>query len=82
MENNDTIARVIKLIEPMAQGKFNIEADTMIIEDNVIDSLSVINLIMEIEREFKMRMGIMDVTIDDFQSPLKIQQAIDRLQNK
>ena len=64
----------------MSRGNATIEADTLIIEDGVIDSLSVINLIMEIEREFSMKMGIMDVTIDDFQSPSKIQEAILRLQ--
>ncbi|MDB2439167.1 hypothetical protein N9W89_10655 [Hellea sp.] len=77
--DNNTIERVIKLIKPMSRGKVDIQPDTMIIEDKVIDSLSVINLIMEIEREFDMRMGVMDVTIDDFQSPIKIQEAIDRL---
>lgn len=79
MENNQHIERIVALIKPMSRGNVTIEADTMIIEDGVIDSLSVINLIMEIEREFSMRMGIMDVTIDDFQTPAKIQAAIVRL---
>jgi|GEM_PF-2345165 len=82
METNDNIDRIINLIKPMSRGNTTIEPETMIIEDNVIDSLSVINLIMEIEREFSMRMGIMDVTIDDFQSPVKILAAIERLKNK
>jgi len=80
VDNNQHIERIINLIKPMSRGNATIEADTLIIEDGVIDSLSVINLIMEIEREFSMKMGIMDVTIDDFQSPSKIQEAILRLQ--
>ncbi len=79
MENNQHIDRIVALIKPMSRSKIEIKADTMIIEDGVIDSLSVINLIMEIEREFSMKMGIMDVTIDDFQTPGKIQEAIVRL---
>jgi len=79
VENNQYIERIVALIKPMSRGNVTIEADTMIIEDGVIDSLSVINLIMEIEREFSMKMGIMDVTIDDFQTPAKIQDAIVRL---
>jgi len=79
VENNQHIERIVALIKPMSRSNVSIVAETMIIEDEVIDSLSVINLIMEIEREFDMKMGIMDVTIDDFQSPVKIQEAILRL---
>lgn len=79
MEKNQNIERIVALIKPMSRGNVTIEPNTMIIEDGVIDSLSVINLIMEIEREFSMKMGIMDVTIDDFQSPAKIEEAIVRL---
>ena len=79
MDNNQFIERIVALIKPMSRSNAPIVADTMIIEDGIIDSLSVINLIMEIEREFSMKMGIMDVTIDDFQTPAKIQDAIVRL---
>ena len=82
MENKANLERIIGLIKPMSRSKSDIKPETLIIEENVIDSLSVINLIMEIEREFKMRIGIMDVTIDDFQSPLKIHEAIERLGQK
>ena len=82
MSTEDNINRIIKLIMPMVRGNHTVEPGTMIIEDGVIDSLSVINLIMEIEREFGMRIKPMDVTIDDFQSPERIEAAIGRLQAK
>jgi len=75
---DEYIQQIIDIIRPIAKSRDPIEAHTRIIEDGIIDSLSVINLIMEIERAFEIKIGIMDVTINDFETPAKIAEIIDR----
>jgi len=80
MSEDPILGKVIDIIRPIARTRTDIQADTAIIQDGIIDSLSVINIIMEIERAFNLQIGAMDVTIDDFQTPEKIAQIIRRMQ--
>ncbi|WP_157698216.1 acyl carrier protein [Legionella clemsonensis] len=72
---------IIEIVSSLSPSGSHIAPYTEIIQQGFIDSLSVFNIIVNIERTFNVSIGIMDATIEDFQTPQSIAQLIKKLVN-
>lgn len=58
IDYNDTLVRIRKALERVAGTEVNIDADTNLVEQFALDSVKVLDLIMEIEDEFDISIPI------------------------
>ncbi|KXO14758.1 phosphopantetheine-binding protein [Peptoniphilus sp. GNH] len=70
MSNLEKIIQIIKEVSPM--GDENIEADTELIESGIIDSFDTVSLIMELNDEFEIEIGVEEILPENFETPEKI----------
>ena len=68
MSNQETIKKIIEIVEPFLNEDIAIDPDTAIFENGLIDSLNVLQIIARIESEFGVKISPLDVTFDDFQT--------------
>ena len=74
--NLDNLIEIITLFSvPNAQ----IEPETKLIKDGLIDSLNVMQIISELEGQYSIRIGAMDLSFDDFDTPNSLKKALDSL---
>lgn len=55
---------------------YNIEDDTLLIEDEILDSLSILYLISELEKAYGITIPLGDVVEKNFGSPLIIESYV------
>ena len=73
------LEELISIVEMFAVGGSTINADTQLLGDELIDSLNVIQIIAEIEAKFGVKIGAMDLSFDDFESPATLASALKKL---
>lgn len=76
------IGKVVDLVCVLSGSKEDILPTTRIIEDGYIDSLSVFNVITNLEKIFGIRINPMDATINDFQTPESIASLVEVMLDK
>lgn len=74
----EKITEIIKNISPLS----DIDASTRLIEDHVLDSLSMILLVSELEDEFDIEISAREIVPENFQSVEAIARLMERLQNE
>lgn len=74
----ERITEIIKNISPLS----DIDASTRLIEDHVLDSLSMILLVSELEDEFDIEISAREIVPENFQSVEAIARLMERLQNE
>lgn len=74
----ERITEIIKNISPLS----DIDASTRLIEDHVLDSLSMILLVSELEDEFDIEISAREIVPENFQSVEAISRLMERLQNE
>ena len=74
----EKITEIIKNISPLS----DIDASTRLIEDHVLDSLSMILLDSELEDEFDIEISAREIVPENFQSVEAIARLMERLQNE
>lgn len=74
----EKITEIIKNISPLS----DIDASTRLIEDHILDSLSMILLVSELEDEFDIEISAREIVPENFQSVEAIARLIERLQNE
>lgn len=79
IEGEDKINIIIEIISSISSKNSTIKADTKILEDGLIDSLSVFHIIAELEAKFGVSIGVMDATVEDFSSPKDILTLVERI---
>jgi len=82
IENTEMLDKIIDIISSFSPSGEPIQANTQIIKDGVIDSLSVFNIIVNLEKAFNISIGFMDATIDDFHTPDSIAELITKVMKK
>ncbi len=70
---------LIEIILIFAVPNSKITEDTKLLEQEVIDSLNVMQIISEIEAQYSLSIGAMDLSFGDFESPSILKQALDKL---
>ena len=71
-----TIKDVIDIISIYAKPGYEILENSKILEDQIIDSINVIQIIAEIEARMNIKISSMDLDFDDFETPLKLVDAL------
>lgn len=73
------INELIEIIGIFAVPDSEINIDTKILELELIDSLNVMQIISEIEGRYSMSIGAMDLSFDDFETPMLLKVALDKI---
>lgn len=71
----ETIIAILKELNPYVE----INAETKLIEEEVLDSLSILLLIDELEKEYGIEIPLDGLKIEDFQTIFSISDMINRL---
>lgn len=74
----EKIIEIIKTIKPVA----NLDENTSLIQDKVIDSLSMIRLVAELEDEFDVEISARDIVPENFENVQAIHNLIERLEDE
>ena len=78
--NDDVLGKVIKWIEGVAgEGKTGVKADTAILDEGVIDSLMLLQLVAFLEKEFEVTVGVEAMTPVSFATPGAIVEMVGKL---
>ena len=76
---NIEIDRIIAVISLFAKKGQSISFDSLLLEDGLIDSLNVVQITLELERQFGKSIPVMEVTINDLETPTTLQKALVRV---
>ncbi len=81
MEENveDIILIVMDVIAPFAGDGVELDKDTLLLEEGIIDSLNTLQIISELERRFNIKISPLDLTFDDFKSCRSLANGIARV---
>jgi acyl carrier protein len=67
-QESQTLDIVLNVLRPFARDGAPIEADTQIMELQLIDSAAMVNILLELELRLGIRIAASDLTFDHFQS--------------
>ena len=73
-----TIIEIIKSIKPGAE----ITENTKLIEQHILDSFAIINLVANLEDEYDVAISAKDIVPENFESPKAIFSMIERLEDE
>lgn len=74
----ETIIEIIKGVKPAA----NIDENTRLIDDKILDSLAMISLVAELSDEFDVDITAQDIVPENFETPKAIMALIERLEDE
>lgn len=74
----EKIIEIIKGIRPAA----NIDENTRLLDEHIIDSLSMIQLVAELDDEFDVEIEAMDIIPENFETVSAISKLIERLEDE
>lgn len=74
----ERIIEIIKEINPAA----NIDERTKLLDEHILDSLSMISLVSEIEDEFDVEISARDIVPENFATVEDIYSLIDKIENE
>ncbi|MBQ9531494.1 MAG: acyl carrier protein [Eubacterium sp.] len=74
----DKIIEILKGIKPSA----DISENTALIDEHIIDSLAMINLVGTLSDEFDVDISARDITPENFATPAAILTLIERLEDE
>lgn len=75
MTNLDKIIEILKDVTPDPNAE--IEEDTELIESGVIDSFDTVSLILELNDEFGIDIGVEDILPENFETPKTILELVE-----
>jgi acyl carrier protein len=67
-QDPETLDVVLKVLRPFARNGVPIDADTQLLELQLIDSAAMVNILLELELRLEIRISATDLTFDHFQS--------------
>jgi acyl carrier protein len=73
------IEDLIGVVEMFAVSGAKILPDTLLLKEELIDSLNVVQIISQVESLYALEIGAMDLSFDDFESPNKLLDALSKL---
>lgn len=73
--------RLIEILEGINDG-VDYESCTTLIDDNILDSLSIISLIAELEEEYDIQVPTVEIIPSNFNSAKAIYDLVTRLQEE
>jgi len=74
----ETIIEIIKGIKPAA----NVDENTRLLDEKVLDSLAMISLVAELSDEFDVDISAQDIVPENFETVKAIKALIERLEDE
>lgn len=68
MERKEEIQKFLFVLIEEATGECNLAGDTELLEGNILDSMSLVYLVSELENEYDIIIPLVDVIGDNFHS--------------
>jgi acyl carrier protein len=77
--SDELLVTIRRTVEPHLKRRLQaFDDDTALVSGGLIDSMSLVDLILDLEAAFGMRIPVMEVQPDDFDSVRAISRTIDR----
>ena len=76
--NMNTIIKIIESIVPGAK----VDENTNLLEQHIIDSFAIINLVANIEDEYDVAVSAREIVPENFETPAAILAMIERLEDE
>ena len=73
--------KIIEIIKGLKPG-VEVDENTRLLDDHVIDSLAMISLVSELDDEFDVEISAKDIVPENFATVGAIQKLIDRLEDE
>jgi acyl carrier protein len=70
-----------KIVDKHLQRKLKLADDTPLVSGGLIDSMSLVDVILDLETETGVKIQVSEVEPDDFDSVLKIAATLDRFRS-
>jgi acyl carrier protein len=68
MDNEIIKTKVKELLLMYSKNKKNIENDTDLLKEHILDSISFIQMVSQLEKEFKIEYEILELEIENFKN--------------
>jgi acyl carrier protein len=68
IDQSSTLDIVLSVLRPFVRQGAEVNADTQLLELQLIDSAAIVNILLELELRLGVRIGASDLTFDHFQS--------------
>lgn len=68
---------VIDILNELKPGE-DINENTELMSSGIISSMEIVQLVMELNDEFDIEISPMDITLDNFETPLKISNLVEK----
>lgn len=75
MKNLEKIIEIIQEVSPM--GAEDIDGDTELLDSGIIDSFDTVSLILELNEEFEIEIGVEEILPENFETPEKILSLVE-----
>lgn len=75
MKNLEKIIEIIKEVSPI--GAEDIDGDTELLDSGIIDSFDTVSLILELNEEFEIEIGVEEILPENFETPEKILSLVE-----
>lgn len=75
MTNLEKIIEIIKEVSPM--GAEDIDGNTELLDSGIIDSFDTVSLILELNEEFEIEIGVEEILPENFETPEKILSLVE-----
>ena len=72
----DVLATVLNVLKPYTPAATALDANTQLMEQGLLDSAALVNILLELEARLGIRIGADDLTFDHFQSPQTLADAL------
>lgn len=73
--------KIIEIIKGLKPG-VEVDENTRLLDDHVIDSLAMISLVSELDDEFDVEISAKDIVPENFATVVAIQSLIERLEDE
>lgn len=70
-------ARVMAAVHQIAGGQSGLTEDTELLESGILDSLSVMRLITQVEGEFNLKLPLIDLSVENLATPRALADLVE-----
>jgi acyl carrier protein len=80
LDTKDVLQIVIEAVKLFVPTGTVIQPESMLLEDELIDSMNILQIVVELESRLGMSIGPLDISFEDFATPQRIADAVVELQ--
>lgn len=82
LDTNSLLRIVIETVELFVPNGAVIQPESMLLEDGLVDSMNILQIVVELESRLGMSIGPLDISFEDFATPQRIADAVVELQDR